>query len=150
MGGHAWFYFVEYEPDIGAALQKLRRREFEAGRYNPAVDFPDFPVTPGSPAPGAQHASIEEAMEDSDADGTRSILDMERVSDEPDYNAVAPMPRETLLEIFGTDRPTHEMVDESGELWEAEAFDERGQGVYFIVYEGERPAEIFFAGYSFD
>ena len=24
MGGHPWFYFVEYEPDIEAALQKLR------------------------------------------------------------------------------------------------------------------------------
>jgi hypothetical protein len=148
MGGHPWFYFVEYEPDIGAALQKLRRREFEAGRYNPAVDFPDFPVTPESPAPGAQHDSIEEAMEDADADGTRSILDMERISDEPDFNAVTPLPPERLLELFGTDKPTHEMIDESDELFEA--LDERGQGVYVIVYEGERPSEIFFAGYSFD
>ena len=148
MGGHPWFYFVEYEPDIGAALQKLRRREFEAGRYNPAVWFPDFPVTEGSPAPGAQHDSIEEAMEEADADGTRSILDMERVSDEPDFNAVAPLPREALLELFGTDKPTREMVDEADELFEA--LNERGQGVYVIVYEGERPSEIFFAGYSFD
>jgi hypothetical protein len=147
VGGHPWFYFVEYEPDIDAALQKLRRREFEAGRYNPAVDFPEFPVTPESDAPGAQHDSIEEAMEDSDADGTRSILDMERVSGEPDYNAVAPLPRETLLELFGTDRPTREMIDGSEELFDAL---ERGQGVYIVAYEGERPAEIFFAGYSFD
>jgi hypothetical protein len=147
VGGHPWFYFVEYEPDIDAALQKLRRREFEAGRYNPAVDFPEFPVTPESSAPGAQHDSIEEAMEDSDADGTRSILDMERVSDEPDFNAVAPLPRETLLELFGTDRPTREMIDGSDELYEVL---ERGQGVYVVAYEGGRPAEIFFAGYSFD
>lgn len=148
MGGHPWFYFVEYEPDIGAALQKLRGREFEAGRYNPAVDFPEFPLTADSPAPGAQHGSIEEAIEDADADGTRSILDMERVAEEADFNAVAPMPRETLLELFGTERPTHEMIDESDELFEL--MDERGQGVYVIVYEGERPSEIFFAGYSFD
>lgn len=148
MGGHPWFYFVEYEPDIDAALQRLRRREFEAGRYNPAVDFPGFPVTADSPAPGARHDSIEEALEDADADGTRSILDMERVSDAADYGAVAPMPRETLLELFGTDRPTHEMVDESDELFEV--LDERGQGIYLLVYEGERPSEIFFAGYSFD
>jgi len=148
VGGHPWFYFVEYEPDIDAALQKLRRREFEAGRYNPAVDFPEFPLTADSPAPGAQHGSIEEAIEDADADGTRSILDMERVAEEPDFNAVTPMPRETLLELFGTDRPTREMIDESDELFEL--MDERGQGVYVIVYEGERPSEIFFAGYSFD
>lgn len=148
MGGHPWFYFVQYEPDVNAALQRLRRREFEAGRYNPAVDFPEFPLTADSPAPGARHDSIEEAIEDADADGTRSILDMERVSDEADFNAVTRMPRETLLELFGTDRPTREMVDESDELFEL--MDERGQGVYVIVYEGERPSELFFAGYSFD
>ena len=148
MGGHPWFYFVEYEPDIDAALQKLRRREFDAGRYNPAVDFPEFPLTADSPAPGAQHDSIEEAIEDADADGTRSILDMERIADEADFNAVTPMPRETLLELFGTHRPTHEMIDESDELFEL--MDERGQGVYVVVYDGERPSEIFFAGYSFD
>jgi hypothetical protein len=27
---------------------------------------------------------------------------------------------------------------------------ERGQGVYIIVYEDEKPSEIFFAGYSYD
>jgi hypothetical protein len=147
VGGHPWFYFVEYEPDINAALQKLRQREFEAGRYNPAVDFPDFPVNEQSPAPGAQHDSIDDAIEDADADGTRSILDMERVSDEPDFNAVAPVPRQILQDLFGTDRPTREMVEGSEELFDAL---ERGQGVYVVVYEGESPSEIFFAGYSFD
>lgn len=147
MGGHPWFYFVEYEPDLNAALQKLREREFMAGRYNPAVDFPDFPVGPRSPAPGAQHDSIEEALEDSDADGTRSILDMERVGEVPDYGVVAPLPKEELMNLFGTDRPTREMVESSDELFDAL---ERGQGVYVVVYEGGRPSEIFFAGYSFD
>ena len=147
MGGHPWFYFVEYEPDVDAALQKLRRREFEAGRYNPAVWFPDFPVTPESPAPGAQHGSIEEAQEEADADGTRSILDMERVGDEADFGVVAPLARETLLELFGTEQPTREMVEGSDELYEVL---ERGQGVYVIVHEGGRPSEIFFAGYSYD
>jgi hypothetical protein len=147
VGGHPWFYFVEYEPDIGAALQKLRRREFEAGRYNPVTWFPEFPVTPQSPAPGAQHGSIEEALEDADADGTRSILDMERVSDEADFGVVAPLAPETLLELFGTGQPTREMVEGSDELYDVL---ERGQGVYIVVYEGGRPSEIFFAGYSYD
>ena len=147
MGGHPWFYFVEYEPDLNAALRKLREREFLAGRYNPAVDFPEFPVGPQSPAPGARHDSIEEALEDADADGTRSILDMERVGDVPDYSVVAPLPKEELRNLFGTDRPTREMVESSDELFDAL---ERGQGVYVVVYDGGRPSEIFFAGYSFD
>jgi hypothetical protein len=147
MGGHPWFYFVDYEADVSAALQRLREREFRAGRYNPAVWFPEFPVGPQSPAPGALHGSIEEAVEEADADGTRSILDMERVSDEPDYNAVSPLPEEELLELFGTTQPTREMVEGSEELFDRL---ERGQGVYVVVYGGGRPAEIFFAGYSFD
>jgi hypothetical protein len=147
MGGHPWFYYVAYEPDIDAALQKLRQREFSAGRYNPAIDFPEFPVDENSPVIGAQHSSIEEALEDADADGTRSILDMMSVSETPDYNAVAPLPPEKLLELFGTDSPTYEMIEDSEELYEAL---ERGKGVYIIVYSGNQPAQILFAGYSFD
>jgi hypothetical protein len=147
MGGHPWFYFVDYEPDVSSALEKLRRREFEAGRYNPAVDFPVYPVGPHSEAPGAQHDSIEEAQEDADADGTRSILDMERVSDSPDYGAVAPLPEEDLIRLFETGKPTRQAIEDADELFELL---ERGQGVYVVAYEGERPSEIFFAGYSYD
>ena len=63
MGGHAWTYFVPYQPDILAAMLALRRREFEAGRYNPAVRFP---MDRNAPSPGAQHASIEAALEATD------------------------------------------------------------------------------------
>ena len=147
MGAHPWFYFVKYQADIGGALQALRRREFEAGRYNPVMPFPAFPVDANSPAPGAQHASIEEAMEDADADGTRSILDMERVSQTPDYGAVTPVPRAVVVELFGTDKPTREMIERNTSLFE---MIERGQGICIIAYEDGRPSEIFFAGYSFD
>src|SRR3954462_6873279 len=124
MGGHPWFYYVDYEPDIDAALQKLRQREFLAGRYNPATPFPEFPVDENSPVAGAQHSSIEEALDDADADGTRSILDMLKVSDAPDYYAVAPLPEEKLMELFRTDKPTYEMIEDSEELYEEL---ERGQ-----------------------
>jgi hypothetical protein len=147
MDGHPWFYLVDYEADINAALQKLRQREFQAGRYNPVVWFPQFPVSAQSPSPGPQHKSIEKAVEASNEDGTRSILDMERVSDTPDYCAVARLPDETLIEWFGTNKPTDEMVENSDELFESL---ERGQGVYIVVYSNDQPSGIFFAGYSFD
>lgn len=147
MGGHPWFYFVQYQPDINGALQALRQREFKAGRYNPVIWFPEFPVNDDSPAPGPPHASIEEAFEDADASGTRSILDMERVSEVPDYGAVSPVPGHVLLSLFGTDKPTREMVEANYELYD---LIERGQGIYIIVYEEDRPSEIFFAGYSYD
>lgn len=147
MGGHPWFYYVDYEPDIDAALQKLRQREFLAGRYNPATPFPEFPVDENSPAIGAQHSSIEEALDDADADGTRSILDMLMVSDSPDYCAVARLPEEKLKELFGTDQPTYEMIEDNEELYEEL---ERGQGIYIIAYKDAQPSKILFAGYSFD
>jgi hypothetical protein len=147
MGGEPWFYFVPYQADINGALQTLRRREFQAGRYNPATPFLEFPVDPGTRGPGAQHASIEEAISDADADGTRSILDMERISDEPDYGAVTPMSDDDLVEMFGTTKPTREMIESNEELFEAL---ERGQGVYIVAYRDGTPSEIFFAGYSFD
>ena len=84
MGGHPYWYFVPYNPDIEAALESLREREFNAGRYNPVMPFIDFPITASSPAPGKKHASMQEALEASDASGTRSIIDMAGVGDERD------------------------------------------------------------------
>jgi hypothetical protein len=147
LGGEPWFYFVPYQADINSALQTLRRREFHAGRYNPVTPFLEFPVDASAPGPGAQHRSIEEAIEDADADGTRSILDMERISDEPDYGAVTPLSDDALVDLFGTSKPTREMIGSHDELFESL---ERGQGVYIVAYRDDKPSEIFFAGYSFD
>jgi len=147
MGAEPYYYFVKYDADIDAALQELREREFEAGRYNPVIRHLEFPIGPDSPSPGAQHSSIQEALEASDAEGTRSILDLDHVSEEPDFCAVAPLPSEELERLFGTDRPTHEMIEQNGELFESM---DRGQGVYIIAYKDGRPDEIFFGGYSFD
>jgi len=147
MGVHPYWYFVKHQSDIGAALQELREREFAAGRYNPVMPFPDFPANPHAPTPDAQHSSIEEAREDAAEDGTRSILDLDHVSDFPEYCAVAPLDDEVLLDLYGTATPTHEMVEQNMDFLEDV---ERGQGVYIVLYRDGQPDEIFSAGYSFD
>lgn len=82
MGADPYFYVVDYDEDVEAALERLREREFKAGRYRPAVDWPqDYLGGPEpKPAPGAQHDSIdavfEEAAEEGHPDGTASILDL--------------------------------------------------------------------------
>jgi hypothetical protein len=144
MGGHAWTYFVPYEPDILAAMQALRRREFEAGRYHPAVRFP---MDRNVPSPGAQHASIEGALEASDADGTRSILDMERIEQTSDLGVVVLLPLEQLEELYGNQQPTRKMIEQNMDFLDDI---ERGEGVYVIVYKEGSPSEIFFAGFSYD
>jgi hypothetical protein len=132
MGAEPWDYFVPYEPDIQAAMEKLREQEFRAGRFN-GSEF-----NPGS---------IEEAREVADADGTRSILDIDRVGDEPDFGVVAPLPKTTLVSLFGTDQPTREMIRQNLDFYDDI---ERGQGIYILAYEDGQPSEIFFAGYSYD
>jgi hypothetical protein len=147
MGGHPWFYFTRYQQDINAALMALRQQELLAGRYNPVIPLPEFPVTSHSAAPGAQHASIDAARRAADADGTRSILDMDRVGQNPDFGVVAPLPKDRLMAIYGTDKPTREMVEQNMDFLEEI---ERGHGIYFFIYDAGEPSEIVFAGYSYD
>jgi hypothetical protein len=146
MGGHAWFYYVPYQPDIDKALQELKQTEFAAGRYNPVIRFPEFPIGLESPSPGPRHSSIKAALRASMEDGTRSILDMNSVSESADYCAVCPLAQSELLRLYGTTQPTREMVKGMQFLGDAE----RGQGMYIILYKEGMPSEILFAGYSFD
>jgi hypothetical protein len=147
MGAHPYWYYEKFHGDVDAALQTLREREFKAGRYNPVIPFPDFPPGPDSPAPGAEHSTIEEALDEAAEDGTRSILDLDHVSDFPDFGAVSPVPEDVLLSLYGTTEPTREMVEQNFEFLEEV---ERGQGVYVILYKNGKPHEVFFAGYSCD
>jgi hypothetical protein len=149
MGAEPYYYFVPYQPDIAAALHALRQREFEAGRYNPAMPFPSecFPLGPDSPAPGRQHMSIEAAFEEADADGTRSILDITSISDTPDYGVAVRVSDADLVGLYGTPRPSRAQIGRGMPFFDDI---ERGQAIYFVIYEGDVPAEIFFAGYSYD
>lgn len=172
MGRHPYSYFAKYQVGIDTTLNGLRQQEFEAGRYHPVMSFIGFPITANSPAPGAQHASIEEAMEAAAEDGTRSILDMLQVANVPYleaqdasvqdgmdlYCTTFPLSSDELTQLFGTDQPTRNLVNavlvasEQNEAAGDEFWDsiDRGTGRHIIVYENDEPVEIFFAGYSFD
>ncbi|HKB02423.1 MAG TPA: hypothetical protein VKD90_09390 [Gemmataceae bacterium] len=147
MGAHPYWYVTKYTPDPQVALDALRQQEFRAGRYNPVIRFLNFPIGPHSPAPGARHATIAEAFEDADADGTRSILDIETVGDEPDFGVAVPVDDDFLEELYGTTRPTRARVLENLEFFEDL---ERGHAVYVTLYRDGRPDEYVFAGYSYD
>jgi len=144
VGAEPWSYYVPYQDDIQAAMERLQQREFEAGCYRMAD--PDNPP-----------ATIAEATLQAAESGTGSILDMLGVSDEPheidgevpQFGMVAPLAPRELIELFGTDKPTRKMIEEGdGEFWE---WLDRGVGIYIIAYDGDgRPSDLFFAGYSFD
>jgi len=150
MGGHFWSYVVPYQEDIQAALEALREREFRAGRFwQPSEVQPGFfgRILGRPPSKPKPPATIREALKISDATGTRSILDMERISETPDLGAVSPLPPDELRRLFGTTEPTREMIEHSDEFVESL---ERGQGVYITLCREGKPEEIYFAGYSFD
>ncbi len=150
MGARFWSYFVPYQEDLRAALQALREQEFRAGRfYQPSEVQSGFfgRLLGRPPSKPKQPASIREAIKTSAATGTRSVLDMERISDTPDYSAVSPVPQNELHRLLGTDKPTREAVEQCEKL--VERID-RGQGICVVTYRNGKPDGIYFAGYSFD
>ncbi len=132
MGAEPYDYFVAYEEDVQAALEKLRAEVFASGEYRGAEYGP---------------ASPEEALEMMDADGTGSILDIEQITSTPDFCCAAPFTSDELEEYFGTERPTREDLDIGDMFWDEL---ERGQARYMTVYENDSPKELYFVGYSFD
>ena len=148
MGGHPYYYAVPHQRDISIALQALRTREFEVGRYNSVTPFLNFQMHASRmPSPGRQHASIEAALEASDADGTRSILDIERIGDYPTFGVAVRLAATRLQDFYGTDKPSREMVAQNMAFFDEI---ERGHAIYFILFQGETPSEVFFAGISFE
>ncbi len=132
MGGHPYQYMVEYEPDIQAALNKLRQKVFDSGDYFGSEMNPLTPMA---------------AIEASDGTGTRSILDIMEISEEPGFCSASPLGHDELVAYFGTPKPTKAMLDQSDEFWEDI---DRGMARYVILYQDDQPTHIYFAGYSFD
>jgi hypothetical protein len=134
MGSAPWDIFTEYQPDTTAALKELRQKYFEA-------EYPDA-------------ASIEEVIEDADADGTCSILDIEEIGlesiDVPrggDCGSANPLSTKKLIELYGTDKPTRQQIEGNDDFFDDIA---RGCAIYIIAYKSEKPSEIYFAGMSYD
>jgi hypothetical protein len=151
MGAEPYWYFVPYERDVAAALERLRQAEFAAGRYSPVIPFPDF----GKPefektAPGPEHPTIEAAFAAGmEADeGTRSILDVVRVGESPGFRVATPFEVDLLREALGTETPTRAEVEKAlPDLFETM---DRGEAHYLVIYADGQPSLLLFAGYSFD
>jgi hypothetical protein len=167
MGAHFYCYFTAYQESIAAALGALRETEFRAGRYLEAMEAAEhlsmyklkFPPDAQSPAPGPVHGSIDELVAVFDETGTRSIIDIMRVADDADICTASPLSKEDFILAFETTRPTRDMVESAFVRPDTTARQKvdsilerigRGQARYVIVYDGGKPSQIFFMGYSFD
>jgi hypothetical protein len=141
-----YWYFVPYDADARRALDGLRRREFEAGRYYPVLAR----MYSGDPnlhhvRPGPIHASLAHAVAAAGDQGTRSILDIDELAPDLAAGVAAPLADRTLREVFDSCKPTHAAVEEHI----AELLEDIGPGQcgYLVVYDDDGPAELFFLGY---
>src|SRR4051794_12881513 len=108
MGAEPWSCFVPYQADIEAALFSAHQQEFAAGRYR-MRDQDNPPAT-----------LVEVYQQANAVSGTCSVLDMIGVIDTPheveyepsgftNFGMVAPLSDGQILQLYGTERPTHEM-----------------------------------------
>jgi hypothetical protein len=92
--------------------------------------------------------SIADLLERAGESGTHSILDIERVSEEPGFGVAAPLSADSVRRTFGTEAPTHDEVERH---WPdvAERLG-RWQACYLVVYHDGEPHEYAFIGCSGD
>jgi hypothetical protein len=132
MGANPYQYVVPWQPDLGQALQELRRDVFLRGDYHGAEEG---------------HATPDEALMASAEEGTHSILDIAKISRAPAMCTACVFDEEELQRYFGTTRPTLEAIEGCDELWNDI---DRGSARIVIAYENARPSQLVFMGYSFD
>ena len=160
MGADPYWYYVPYEEDKNNALQKLRKREFEAGRYNPVMFKFDESLNWGlidiEKTYPKIHETIEEIFEDEWAidQGTSSILDLNEISETECFGGAYILKKEELIKYFNTEKPTREIIE--NKVWDYWAYtgdyveSVRGRGICITVYDDDMPTELYFAGYSWD
>lgn len=136
MSAYPYKALVDYNDDIAAALEKARKDVFEQGHFFGVENHP---------------ISIEAAIEASGDTGTRSILDINHISEEPEFFAASPLDADELRQYFHTGMAhlnIEKKIDSCIDFWDSL---ERGQARYIILHDkNNNPAKILFAGYSFD
>ncbi len=148
-----WSYWVDYDPDISAALQRLREDVFARGDYATG----ESPIAVGSRLiipqvqPKPKPATIEELLQQESEGGTHSILDITCISPKPKRRAISSFPESLLVEYFGSQTPSPSEVQEVYDFGSLEKFvTKRWRGIYIVCHFDGKPSDIFFAGCSGD
>ena len=167
MGGTGWSYFTPFNESPDVALQALRNNVFASGEYGMTHQFTDEALA-GAPAElkkimgqlremesgrigdRSRYKSIKDLREACGENGTHSILDIERTSEQSEPFTAWPADASSIQEVYGTDRPSRSEIeakpDELSELLEVP----RWEAVYLTVFKDGKPFEIYFEGSSGD
>jgi len=174
MGASGWRYHVDYDANIGAALERLRDEVFASGQYvkeeveGAGLSEAEYraQIDQEYSDQGVKDFLMEEWHEARDRppittpdellaaqpeSGTHSIIDMAAgVNPEPAAFAVAPLTPHQLEEFFGSERPTREAVDTWLDSGGDASVRDRWEGLYVVTHTDSVPTGITFAGASGD
>jgi hypothetical protein len=164
MTSTAWGYLVPYQEDIQLALSTIQQEVFQRGEF--FTELGDLLAFLKSEQ--TQYASLEKIeqikarinvleqepipvtipalIQKSGEVGTHSIIDMQGISNEPKENHISPLTDGEIEEYFGHKQPTLSMLEQNNN--NILNLCEQWQGRYLLVYENERPVDIFFIGIS--
>jgi hypothetical protein len=166
MGASGWIYFVPYQRDITEVFRQLQEDVFHRGEYfKPGRFLEDFlnsgmlkNISPEFQASilaeieesqlQKEPGSIDELRLRNAEMGTHSILDIPEITSKPGSGLLSPLTSEQLIELFGTEMPTREMVEDK--LLDLQLLRDRGEGSYIVLYKDDVPHEIVFVGFSGD
>lgn len=172
MGASGWSYFVPYRSDVKKAFVDLKESIFRSkdyydpyARYNDDFSFEEF-LPKGInltedlkrifriefenvlKAKKTVAATIEELLLKNGESGTHSILDIREISDSDDRNKSGRISDTDLQSIFSTLTPSKKQVEDN--QMDIQTYRGRWMCTYVIVYENDKPTELFFTGYSGD
>jgi hypothetical protein len=159
MGASDWRYVTPYRGDVAAALRDLRERVFRDREYYWWDDFEEDEPRPAT----IDGIWASPRMRES---GTHSVLDVSRVvtttappnpGNSGDYGTVRPLAADRVAHHFGNERPSRTQFEalamDPSTPGHADFINEltmRGAGLYVLLYDGGRPTEAGFWGYSGD
>lgn len=139
-----WGYFAEFDNDINSALQKMRQLEFER-KYSD------------------RHVSMEEALKNGEDEASCTIMKIRAIGTKRGEGVSCPLWKKALNRIFGSDKPTLDMlgqdIDDAYEILSSEwNFFGYAESFYIVFYtkrvlQGEEllvPSTIFFGGWMYD
>ncbi len=104
MSGSGWSYFTGYQKDIAKAFFELRQHLFDTGQYAQSWKW-------GEEGSMIEASSIEDALNKCGSAGTHSLLDIVRITDNPNFYCNVPL-SEDFLELFAqTEEPVREVIE---------------------------------------
>ena len=104
MSGEGWSYFTSYQKDGAKAFFELRQHLFDTGQYAHSWKT-------NEEASMLEASSLEDALNKCGSEGTYSLLDIVRITDNPNYYCNVPLSEDFLERFFQTEEPVREVIE---------------------------------------